>query len=138
MSIHLRDPSWWFWAVSALLLIAGLAGWTSGFALAAALSLFQIVWFVWREQSFGVFAVQVRLAYAAILFIALRTPMDWLFWAPAVGTPAQALFGYCFLARALSLAPWNLREPLTWRLVWRTFTSPPSGRAILQARPATS
>ncbi|MBX3346336.1 MAG: hypothetical protein KF806_13480, partial [Nitrospira sp.] len=40
------------------------------------------------------------------------------------GTTARVLVGYCLLARTLSLAPWNRRQPLTWSMLRRTFFSP--------------
>ena len=130
------ELSWWYWAVTALLLIVGLAGRFEAFYLAAALSAAQVVHFRLREGGFRAFPVQVRVAYAAILLLALWKPMNWLFWIPAVGTSAQVLFGYCFLARCLSLLPWNRREPLSWRLVWRTFVSAPVRGNIMQGQPA--
>lgn len=134
--IQYREISWWYWAVTSVLLIAGLAGWGAAFGLAAGLSAVQIFHFRWREGRFAAFPVQVRIAYTAILLLALWEPMRWLFWIPAIGTPAQVLFGYCTLARCLSLMPWNRVEPLTWRLVWRTFLSPPTKGSILQGLPA--
>lgn len=49
-----------------------------------------------------------------------------------VGTPVRVLVWYCLLARTLSLAPWNRRQPLTWAMLHRTFFSqqtavPPCG-----------
>jgi hypothetical protein len=79
----------------------------------------------------------VRVAYTAILLLALWTPLNWLFWVPGIGTLAQVLFGYCFLARCLSLLPWNRSEPLSWSLIWRTYISPPVKGNILQGLPAT-
>lgn len=131
-----RDFSWWCWAVTAVLLIVGLAGRFEAFVLAAGLSGLQIVYFRLREGGFTAFPVQVRLAYAGILAVALWRP--WLFWIPAIGTVAQVLFGYCLLARTLSLLPWNRPEPLSWRLVWRTFASRPVRGNILQDQPAGS
>jgi hypothetical protein len=133
-----RELSWWYWAVTAVLLITGLAGWFEAFYLAAVLSAVQIVHFRFREGRFAAFPVQVRAAYTAILLLALWTPMNWLFWVPGIGTLAQVLFGYCLLARCLSLLFWNRRDPLSWRLVWRTYSSPPVKGNILQGLPATS
>lgn len=134
--IDYKEISWWYWAVTSVLLIAGLAGRFEGFYLATALSAFQIVHFRLREGSFAAFPVQVRVAYTLLLLVSLWEPMHWLFWVPAIGTPAQVLFGYCTLARCLSLLPWNRREPFTWNLVWRTFTAPPVKGNILQGLPA--
>ena len=135
--IQFREICWWYWAVTSVLLLAGLAGRFEAFQLAAGLSAFQIIHFRLREGSFSAFPVQVRVAYTAMLLLALWEPMRWLFWVPAIGTPARVLFGYCTLARCMSLLPWNRREPLSWRLVRRTFFSPPVKGNILQGLPAT-
>jgi hypothetical protein len=131
-----REISWWYWAVTALLLMIGLAGPFEAFYLALALSAVQIVHFRIREGCFTAFPVQVRLAYTALVVLALWTPLNWLFWVPAVGTTAQVLVGYCALARMLSLLPWNRREALSWRLAWRTFVARPVRGNILQGQPA--
>ena len=136
--IMYKELSWRYWAVTAILLIVGLVGQFEAFYLATALSAVQIVHFRFREGSFAAFPVQVRAAYTAILLLALWPPLNWLFWVPGVGTLAQVLFGYCFLARCLSLLPWNRREPLAWGLVWRTYISPPMKGNILQGLSATS
>lgn len=135
--IQFREICWWYWAVTSVLLFAGLAGRFEAFQLAAGLSAFQIIHFRLREGRFSAFPVQVRVAYTAMLLLALWEPMRWLFWVPAIGTPARVLFGYCTLARCMSLLPWNRREPLSWRLVRRTFFSPPVKGNILQGLPAT-
>jgi len=131
-----REISWWYWAVTSVLLIIGLTGRFEAITLATALSAIQIVHFRLIEGSFGAFPVQVRLAYTAMLLLALWEPMNWLFWLPAIGTPAQVLFGYCTLARCLSLMPWNRREPLSTELVRRTFLSPPVKGSVMQGLPA--
>jgi hypothetical protein len=51
------------------------------------------------------------------------------------GITARVLFGYCLLGRILSLAPWNHWQPLSFRLVRRTFLSfqavvPPCGEVF--------
>jgi len=94
-----------------------------------------VVHFYLREGHFTAFPVQVRTAYAAML-LALRGPMNSLLRVLAIGTLAQVLFGYCALARFLSLLHGNRREPLSWPLVWRTFASPPVRGNILQAVPS--
>jgi hypothetical protein len=138
MMINWRDVSWWYWAAEAGLLIAGLAWRFEAFYAAAALAVVQVVHFGLREKSLTAFPVQVRIAYAGLLLIALWGPMNWLFWVPAIGTPAQVLFGYCLLARTLSLLPWNKTEPYSWALTRRTFFSRPVRGNILQGQPAAA
>ncbi|MEO8249177.1 MAG: hypothetical protein ABI589_07395 [Burkholderiales bacterium] len=129
-----RELGWWYWAVIELLLLAGLAGRVEAFLLAAMLSIVQVVHFRLREGAFAAFAVQVRLAYAGVLGFCLLASI--LFWLPACGTLALVLFGYCPLARMMSLLSWNRREPLSWRLARRTFTAPPGRGSILHGLPA--
>lgn len=133
--IQFREASWWYWAVTAVLLLIGLAGRFEAFYMATALGAIQVLHFRLRKGSFAAFPVQVRLAYTGMLLLALWRPMNWLFLVPAIGTPAQVLFGYCTLARCLSLLPWNRCEPLSWRLVWRTFSAPPMKGSIMQGLP---
>lgn len=133
-----KELSWWYWAVTAVLLIVALVGRFEAFYLVTALSVVQAVHFRLREGSSAAFSVQVRVAYTAILMVALWGPMNWLFWVPAVGTIAQVMFGYCALARCLSLLPCNRRDSFSWRLVWRTFSAPPVKGNIMQGLPATT
>ena len=132
-----REISWWYWGVSAALLTAGLAGQFGAFYLVLLLSTVQVIHFRLREGAFKVFPVQVRLTYTAILLLAFWHPMRWMFWLAAVGRTAQVLFGYCPLARTLSLMPWNRNAPFSWRLIWRTFLSRPVRGNVLQGLPAS-
>lgn len=131
-----REISWWYWAVTTPLLFYGLAGHPEGFWLAIGLSAFQIVHFRLRDGSFSAFPVQVRLAYTAMLILFQWEPLGVLYWIPAIGTLAQVLFGYCTLARCLSLLPWNRNEAMSVDLVRRTFLSRPVRGSVLQGLPA--
>lgn len=138
MMVLYKELSWWYWLVSAALLFVGLSGRFDAFYAAIGLSAIQVVHFRIREGRLAAFPVQVRLAYTLILLVGLWAPMNWLYWLPAIGTTAFVLFGYCPLARMLSLLPWNRREPFSWGLVWRTFVSPPVRGSILQGLPAAA
>lgn len=131
-----REVSWWYWAVTTVLLFLGLAGDDRWFAVAIALSAFQVAHFRLREGNMAAFPVQVRLAYTAMLVLFLWPPVSLLYWIPAVGTLAQVLFGYCTLARCLSLLPWNRSEPFSLALLRRTFLSRPVKGSVLQGLPA--
>lgn len=137
MMLLYREVSWWYWVATAALLMAGLSGWSEAFHAATALSALQVLHFHRREGRLAAFPVQVRLAFTGLLLLAAWPPMHWLFWVPAIGTSAQVLFGYCLLARVLSLLPWNRREPLSGRLLWRTLSAPPVRGSILQGLPAS-
>ena len=78
-----------------------------------------------RERSLGAFPVQLRIAYLLLLLVCYIPSMRWLYWLPVVGTLALVVFGYCLLARVLSLLPWNSREPYSLDLLRRTFLSTP-------------
>jgi hypothetical protein len=134
--IFLYDIGWWYWATTDVFLFVGLSGHPDAFYAAAALSLVSAVHFALRERSVTAFPVQVRIVYVSILFFALWPPFNPLFWLPAFGTLIMVLFGYCLLARTLSLLPWNRREPLSWQAVRRTFLSKPVKGNILQGLPA--
>jgi hypothetical protein len=121
-----RDFGWWCWLASAVLLAAWLAGAAWALWALLALCIFQVAYFRLREGRFGAFPVQVRIAYGLLIACTAWKPLHWLAYVPTVGTWAQVVFGYCALARLLSLMPWNRREPLTWRLAWRTFAAPPA------------
>jgi hypothetical protein len=130
--ILISEMSWWYWAVTDVLLWAGLIGRPEAFYTAAVLSLAQAIHFGLRERNIWAFPVQVRIAYASILLLALWSPLHWLFWLPAIGTLALVLFGYCLLARLLSLLPWNRHEPLSWQLFGRVLLAKPVRGSVLQ------
>lgn len=119
------QPAWWLWSATLALLLAGLAGREAAFPAALALSLAQTGHAAWRHRGGLALAVQIRLAYSGLLALGLLPGLDWLYWLPAAGTLALLLFGYCLLARTLSLLPWHRYEPLTPGLLRRTFLSRP-------------
>jgi hypothetical protein len=120
-----KDMGWWYWLVTAVLLTYGLAVNPSGFALAIGLTVFQLIHFVIRNQGVTAFPVQVRFWYLMLLVVAFPAPLQWLYWIPTIGTWAQVIFGYCAMARTVSLLPWNRSEPLTLSFLTRTFFSRP-------------
>lgn len=133
--IHYRALSWWYWLVTACLLSAGLAGYPAAFALATLFTAFQAVHFAVREKSAKAFPVQVRLGYLVLMLALYPEPLRLLYWAPALGTWAQLIFGYCMMARMVSLLPWNRKERLSVDLLRRTFFTPPVAGNILHGLP---
>ena len=111
-----KDWTWWVWFVTACLLLIGLMGMPEAFLAALLLSIAQSVLFFTRECALGAFPVQLRLAYTLLLIICIFLPIRLLFWLPALGTFALVIFGYCLMARVLSLLPWNRTEPIYGRL----------------------
>ena len=133
--LEYRSISWWYWLVTVGFLTAGVAGWPMGFLLAIGLTVFQLIHFTIRERSFTAFPIQVRLGYLMLLLIALPDQLQLIYWIPTIGTWAQVLFGYCTMARTVSLLPWNRKEAFSLDLVKRTFFSAPVRGNILQGLP---
>jgi len=134
--IEYRASSWWYWLVTVGLLTAGVSGWATGFQLAIGLTVIQLAHFGIREHSFTAFPIQVRVGYLLLLLVALPEPLQWIYWIPTIGTWAQVLFGYCTMARMVSLLPWNRQEAFSLDLLKRTFLSAPVRGNILQGLPA--
>jgi hypothetical protein len=119
------DWTWWAWALTAVLLAVGLSGHPGAFIAAMALTGVQAIIMLAREKSVMAFSVQLRLGYLVLLAICYIPQMRWLYWLPTIGTFALVIFGYCLMARMLSLLPWNRQEALSGELLWRTFCSRP-------------
>jgi len=133
--IEYRALSWWYWLVTVGFLTAGVSGWPTGFTLAISLTVFQLVHFTIRERSLTAFPIQVRLGYLLLLLIALPENLRLIYWIPTIGTWVQVLFGYCTMARTVSLLPWNREEAFSPALLKRTFLSAPVRGNILQGLP---
>lgn len=129
--IEYRSVAWWYWLATAIFLTAGVSGWPAGFLCAIGVTVLHLVHFLLREGSLAAFPVQVRIGYLLLLLVAWPEGMRWLYWLPLIGTWAQLIFGYCAMARTVSLLPWNRNEPFSWSLVRRTFLSPPVRGNIL-------
>ena len=133
--LEYRAISWRYWLATAFFLTAGVSGWPLGFLLAIGLTGFQLIHFSIREHSITAFPVQVRLGYLLLLLAALPDRLHLIYWIPTIGTWAQILFGYCTMARMVSLLPWNRRKVFSFELLKRTFFSAPVRGNILQGLP---
>ena len=134
--LEYRSISWWYWLVTVGFLTVGVSGWPTGFLLAIGLTVFQLIHFTILERSITAFPIQVRLGYLLLLLIALPDQLQLIYWIPTIGTWAQVLFGYCTMARTVSLLPWNRKEAFSSDLLKRTFFSAPVRGSILQGLPA--
>ncbi len=130
-----KSISWWYWLMTVGFLTAGVSGWTTGFLFAIGLTVFQLIHFTIRERSVTAFPIQVRLGYFLLLLIALPENLQLIYWVPMIGTWAQVLFGYCTMARMVSLLPWNRKDGFSLALLKRTFLSAPVRGNILQGLP---
>ncbi len=134
---RIQDLGWWYWFLTVGLLGSGLSGWPTGTFLAMVLCAVQIAHVIRLSREVAALAVQVRIAYLAMLIAGLWEPLQWIHWLQLAGTTARVLIGYCLLAKILSLAPWNRWQPLSFSLIRRTLLSlhaavPPCGEAFRQ------
>ena len=132
--IEYKELGWRYWFLTACLLTVGLAGYSAGFLLAIGLTLFQLIHYIIRERSLTAFSVQVRFSYLLLLLVALPAPLQIVYWAPAVGTWALLIFGYCTMARIVSLFPWNSKERFSVGLLKKKFLSRPVRGSIMQVK----
>ena len=119
------ETSWRVWAATGVCLAVGLAGYLAAFWVAITLSAVQTVIYDFKEPASLTFPVQIRFAYTSLLVLCQLPWLQWLYWLPTIGTFALVLFGYCLMARLLSLLPGNRAEPLSLELIRRTFFTPP-------------
>jgi len=134
--IDYRQINWWYWFATACVLTVGMAGYQIGFVLAIGLALLQLIHFTLREQSLTAFTVQVRFWVLVYVLAAYPEPLQAAYWLPLVGTWARAIFGYCVMARTLSLMPWNRRAPFSGALLAKTYFSRPMRGNIMQGLPS--
>lgn len=126
-----------YWACAALGIALGLAGETAGLYFAIAICVLQTAHYLLRTRSAKAFPVQVRIAYLGLLIAGSWAPLTVLHWIQLVGTTAFLLVGYCFLARVLSLMPWNRSQALSLGLIRRTiFSAPVKGSILVEMRHA--
>jgi hypothetical protein len=123
--IILSDWTWWAWMLTSVLLVMGLSGHALAFIGAMVTTLTQGLILLARDRSLAAFSVQVRAGYLLLMLISYPPPMRWFYWVLLAGTIGLVVFGYCALARILSLLPWNNREPYTLDRLRRTFFSAP-------------
>ena len=133
--LEYRAVAWWYWLATVGLLTVGVFGWPAAFPLAIGLTVFQLLHFSIREGRISAFPVQVRLGYLLVLLLALPERLQWMYWLPMIGTWAQVLFGYCAMARTLSLLPWNREARFSFVLLKQTFFSAPVKGKVMQGLP---
>jgi hypothetical protein len=134
-----RDIGWWYWLVTGVLLTVAIVGVPIGFdlaiSLAIALSVIQIVHYYLREGLLTAFPVQLRIAVFLLLLLTKFDPSGLVVWVPLTGAAARVLFGYCMMARIISLLPWNRGGAFSVALLGQTFLSAPKRGNILQGLP---
>ena len=122
-SIALNSREWWYWALTFVCMVTGLAANTItgeqaayisayGFYGVIVISVMQTIEYVVRTGAVS-FPSQVRLVYTVFVIIALFDPTRIFYWMLLVGTFMVTVFGRCIIARVLAMMPWNKGVQLT-------------------------
>jgi len=128
-----QDLAWWCWLVTIPFLTIGILGETNGLLIAATVILLQTGYFLAMENFQLSFPVQVRIGFLIWFSLGLLPNMQWMLWIQLVGTCVSVLFDYCAMARLMTLAPWNRTQPLSARLIVKTFISSPVRGSFLKS-----
>jgi hypothetical protein len=131
VAVH-RDLGWWYWLTTGVFLLGVVAGCQASILAVIALILAQALHYRRREGAFSAFPVQVRIGYLLWFIAGLWDPLAPMLWIQLAGTTAMVTVDYCPMARLTALMPWNRSRPLSLRLVWRTFVSPPVRGSVLE------
>jgi len=126
-----KSFDWLAWLAVAISLSASLFGADAMLLIAIVLAGVRLAHLILQAGGKAPLRVQVWGAYLALLVLGAWPPLAFLHWIQFVGTWTMLLTGYCFLARCLSLLPWNRRAPLSRAQLVRTFFSPPTPGSIL-------
>ncbi len=106
LEINLKSYEWWYWFITLIAMVAGLAGTVEGFYIAILVSVIQFMHFT-ISRGFSAFPTQVRFVYGIFVIIALFDPSYIFYWILLIGTVMVTLFNRCTIARVLLIMPWN-------------------------------
>lgn len=112
LKIDVKSLEWWYWFITLIAMITGLAGIVEGFYAVILVSTVQFIHFTFTK-GFAAFPTQVRFVYGIFTIIALFDPTRIFYWALLIGTVMVTLFDTCFIARVLIHMPWNKNEKLS-------------------------
>ena len=128
-----QDLALWYWLVTIPFLTIGILGETNGLLIAATVIVLQTGHFLAMKNFQLSFPVQVRIGFLIWFSLGLLPNMQWMLWIQLVGTCVSVLFDYCAMARLMTLAPWNRTQPLSARLIVKTFISRPVRGSLLKS-----
>lgn len=116
-----------YWQACVLGLFGGLLGARQAMAAGLVVCVGQLLHAIAANGPLLKLQIQVRLAYLLLYASGVTTwQYAWLIHLMMLtGTLMLLLVDYCFLARVLTLLPWNRSVPLDMRLAWRVITAPP-------------
>ncbi len=125
-----KTVAWWYWLVTVAFLAVAVAGNASGLYAAIMLSSVQVVHYLMRDRCIAAFPVQVRVAYLGLLLLSQAPGGQIILWMQLIGTTAMVTVNYCFLARVLSLMPWNRASRITKAAILSTLFSAPVAGSV--------
>ncbi|MEH6548375.1 MAG: hypothetical protein V7711_17900 [Pseudomonadales bacterium] len=132
LMLEYKAIGWRYWVIIGLLLLAAMLFNQQLLLAAIAVTVIHLLHFMVRDKDITSFPVQVRFFFLLLLLAAQPQSMRWLYWLPTIGVWLQILFGYCLMARAVSLLPWNRQQPLTMAMLKNTFFSRPVRGSVKQ------
>ncbi len=123
LSVDPKSREWWYWALTLVAMIIGLAAnylpggqmaelSRYGFYAVILISVVQTIEYIALTGLIS-FPSQVREVYTAFVIIALFDPTLIFYWMLLVGTLMVTFIGRCIIARVLVLMPWNEGVKLT-------------------------
>jgi len=108
LKMDMTSIEWWFWAITLVLIIAAVAGWTPGYLAVIVVSFLQIPYIALKSKSIVSFPSQVRIAYFAYTLLGLwEAGRVWCYALLIVGTAMVVFFDRCGIALVLKQMPWN-------------------------------
>ncbi len=107
LSIKYQEFDWWFWAFIGGGIGLGLLGWAPGFSIALGVSIGNLLYYIFKDQSLISFAVQVREVWLVLMLLALIPWLSWFYYLLFIGMVLVVFFDRCGIARVLVLMPWN-------------------------------
>lgn len=106
VKVDVKSLAWWYWCITLIAMVIGLAGIVEGFYVVILVSVIQFIHYT-ATRGFTAFPTQVRFVYGIFVIIALFDPTRIFYWVLLIGTVMVTLFDTCFIARVLILMPWN-------------------------------
>lgn len=108
IKMNVSDIRWWFWAVTLVLIIAAVAGWSLGYYAVMGISAIQVLFFLFQEKSIAAFPVQIRVVYFIFTLFGLWPEVRFFIYILLLlGTVMVTFFGRCSIALVLKHMPWN-------------------------------
>jgi len=131
-----KRMAWWYWLATTFSLGAEMGGWPRSGWFAIGITVANMIHCAIADGRS--FPLQVRGTYLVMLVLGAWRPLFFLHVIQLIGTSALVIVDYCFLARCLSLLPWNRKGALDLQKLKATFLSPPVRGSFVESRPATS